>query len=347
MVEKAINYLLKEVIEPSLKSKNLDQKYKNKIQNSKNLIRNFSKVGDLYRYLERFQNSHGSGNDDLYKAMKKNNLKTFEDIFEDFKEKFKYKIDDVTTIDDFIVGEDYSSYDIGIFAKTYNIQNGIYLIGDEPNYQAIFIKATLKNGAYPNEWIKVNEELKYYMYSLKDNYDPEYKFNQAIINSDNIPIYVFIKEGTVCTLNGIYENVEYVVEDDGSKWFRLKKINSIDADVPMTKEEYDNELNKKVEEAEKSSEGKESKEIGNKNPKKVKTLVNEFERDPEVIVEVLKRADGVCEECNENAPFRRKSDGTPYLEVHHEKPLSEDGEDTVDNAVALCPNCHAEAHYGV
>jgi 5-methylcytosine-specific restriction protein A len=51
------------------------------------------------------------------------------------------------------------------------------LIGDEPNYQAIFIKATLKNGAYPNEWIKVDKELKYYMYSLKDNYDPEYKFN--------------------------------------------------------------------------------------------------------------------------------------------------------------------------
>jgi|GEM_PF-6373498 hypothetical protein len=54
----------------------------------------------------------------------------------------------------------------------------------------------------------------------------------------------------------------------------------------MTKEEYDNELNKKVEEAKKSSEGKESKEIGNRNPKKVKTLVNEFKRDPEVIVEV-------------------------------------------------------------
>jgi|GEM_PF-3193639 5-methylcytosine-specific restriction protein A len=71
MVEKAINYLLKEVIDPSLKSKKLEQKYKNKIQNSKNLIRNFNKIGDLYRYLERFQDSHGSGNDDLYKAMKK------------------------------------------------------------------------------------------------------------------------------------------------------------------------------------------------------------------------------------------------------------------------------------
>jgi hypothetical protein len=39
MVEKAINYLLKEVIDSSLKSKKLEQKYKNKIQNSINLIR--------------------------------------------------------------------------------------------------------------------------------------------------------------------------------------------------------------------------------------------------------------------------------------------------------------------
>ena len=34
------------------------------------------------------------------------------------------------------------------------------------------------------------------------------------------------------------------------------------------------------------------------------------------------------------------------LEVHHTKPLAEGGEDTVNNAEALCPNCHKEAHYG-
>ena len=26
--------------------------------------------------------------------------------------------------------------------------------------------------------------------------------------------------------------------------------------------------------------------------------------------------------------------------------LSNDGEDTVENAEALCPNCHREKHYG-
>jgi len=45
------------------------------------------------------------------------------------------------------------------------------------------------------------------------------------------------------------------------------------------------------------------------------------------------------------APFK-KTDGDPYLEVHHIKQLAKGGPDTAMNAVALCPNCHKEAHYG-
>lgn len=62
--------------------------------------------------------------------------------------------------------------------------------------------------------------------------------------------------------------------------------------------------------------------------------------------EVLDRATGKCERCDQPAPFRRASDGSPYLEVHHRKPLAANGEDTVENALALCPNCHRELHFG-
>ncbi|PKM79584.1 MAG: hypothetical protein CVU89_17460 [Firmicutes bacterium HGW-Firmicutes-14] len=72
----------------------------------------------------------------------------------------------------------------------------------------------------------------------------------------------------------------------------------------------------------------------------------QYKRNPDVIVEVLERAKGICEECGNPAPFIRTSDGTPYLEVHHIIPLSKDGEDTVENGVALCPNCHRKAHFG-
>ena len=39
-------------------------------------------------------------------------------------------------------------------------------------------------------------------------------------------------------------------------------------------------------------------------------------------------------------------DGDFYLEVHHPKRLADNGSDTPSNAVALCPNCHREMHYG-
>ena len=71
-----------------------------------------------------------------------------------------------------------------------------------------------------------------------------------------------------------------------------------------------------------------------------------FLRNPDVIADVLWRAKGVCERCHRKAPFIRKSNNSPYLEVHHPIPLSDGGEDTVANAIALCPNCHREAHFG-
>ena len=68
-------------------------------------------------------------------------------------------------------------------------------------------------------------------------------------------------------------------------------------------------------------------------------------RDPDVWRFTLRRADGTCELCEKPAPFHIP-EGRPFLEVHHVKPLAEEGPDTIDNTVALCPNCHREAHRG-
>lgn len=82
-----------------------------------------------------------------------------------------------------------------------------------------------------------------------------------------------------------------------------------------------------------------------KIPEKILSTTQIFKRNPLVVAEVLSLANGVCQGCNSDAPFKR-GDGTPYLEVHHVEWLSKGGEDTVDNAIALCPNCHRQAHYG-
>jgi len=81
-------------------------------------------------------------------------------------------------------------------------------------------------------------------------------------------------------------------------------------------------------------------------PKKVLVTTEYYLRSRDVVAEVLLRAAGVCERCGLPAPFVRKSDNTPYLEVHHIIQLAAGGKDTVENAIALCPNCHRKSHYG-
>jgi 5-methylcytosine-specific restriction protein A len=68
-----------------------------------------------------------------------------------------------------------------------------------------------------------------------------------------------------------------------------------------------------------------------------------YERNPLVSEYARRRANGKCELCGKDAPFV-KSDGTPYLEIHHIKWLAKGGEDNISNTVALCPNCHRRMH---
>lgn len=83
---------------------------------------------------------------------------------------------------------------------------------------------------------------------------------------------------------------------------------------------------------------------GNKAVVRAASTSSQFLRDPNVIAWVRNEAAGRCEACGEPAPFVR-GDGVPYLEVHHMRPLSEGGPDTVDNAIAGCPNCHRRLHH--
>lgn len=85
-------------------------------------------------------------------------------------------------------------------------------------------------------------------------------------------------------------------------------------------------------------------------PKKPKVLFvtrKVYSRNPDVVAAVLIRAKGICEKCMKPAPFIKIKDNSPYLEVHHKIMLANGGEDTIDNAIALCPNCHRESHYGI
>lgn len=81
-----------------------------------------------------------------------------------------------------------------------------------------------------------------------------------------------------------------------------------------------------------------------KNKQEGQTITTKvYKRDAEISAYVKMRADGKCDMCGERAPFIDKK-GNPYLEEHHVIRLADGGEDSIDNAVALCPNCHRKIH---
>jgi 5-methylcytosine-specific restriction protein A len=73
-----------------------------------------------------------------------------------------------------------------------------------------------------------------------------------------------------------------------------------------------------------------------------RTTAAQYERN-EAVAEYVKRvAEGICGLCEQPAPFKT-TDG-PYLESHHVVHLAQGGPDSIDNAIALCPNCHRKMH---
>ena len=62
-----------------------------------------------------------------------------------------------------------------------------------------------------------------------------------------------------------------------------------------------------------------------------------------ILLNIPKDVLKVCELCGQQAPFNDKN-GNPYLECHHIIWLSKGGSDSIDNTVALCPNCHKKMH---
>ena len=72
-------------------------------------------------------------------------------------------------------------------------------------------------------------------------------------------------------------------------------------------------------------------------------ITKEIIRNHNVIEYAKHLSNGFCSLCGAYAPFIDAS-GEPFLEIHHIIWLSEGGSDSIDNTVALCPNCHRKIH---
>lgn len=142
---------------------------------------------------------------------------------------------------------------------------------------------------------------------------------------------------------------EFLPEDVGKHLVKLlAKRSQITASYEAL-ERFNKAFSERVEQATRDQQAVRQERLRNAPtlPKKVPVLAYAFVRNPDVVAETLFLAEGRCGRCKKPAPFTRRSDHSPYLEVHHKMPLADGGHDTVANAIALCPNCHRELHHGV
>ena len=82
---------------------------------------------------------------------------------------------------------------------------------------------------------------------------------------------------------------------------------------------------------------------GTSRPRVRMVTSRNYDRDPYISLYARERAQGICQLCHGDAPFKNNRD-EPYLEIHHVIWLSQGGPDSVDNVTALCPNCHRKMH---
>ena len=345
-IDLAREYVKSKVQVPALAS-TLSEQIKNKVKHSDMWLDRFQRVGDLLRYLRRFDVSH---NDPIYVEIKKHGLLTFEDIVGDLHERFEVWANDCSRISDFVIGEQYSVYDILILARNYDTRaGGMFVLEANAEPTAVVIKATLSNGRYANAWIKEGEELKYYLKSISGNFGTHFKPNKAIIENPRLPVIAFTRDSEFAPFifRGVFHYHDLLHESAGAKAFVLRRDDSL-SPVMIEAKYAQEELEKRVKHSAFQSQSERLKRLAKakKMPSTYIVKTRVYSRNPDVIAEVLFQAQGICQGCSKDAPFIRSTDGAPYLEVHHRIPLSSGGDDTVENAVALCPNCHRERHFG-
>lgn len=155
--------------------------------------------------------------------------------------------------------------------------------------------------------------------------------------------YVFIGQVALCA----EPYSEHQTDEDGKErlvWiFPLALISANSVLVPL--ENVEAVVEKKQRKAKRLSDEELLKRAitAQRQPGRRAVTSTQQDRNPWISEYVKRRANGKCDLCGGDAPFS-STDGRPYLENHHIKWLADDGDDSVENTVALCPNCHRKMH---
>ncbi|WJQ05544.1 HNH endonuclease (plasmid) [Geobacillus stearothermophilus] len=156
--------------------------------------------------------------------------------------------------------------------------------------------------------------------------------------------YVFM--GEVELADNPYQSQQLDAENNlRSVWVFPLKLKNSSRPVEIPKEWIETKNRHKEEKAKKLSDEELKTRAIHSGSKAIRRLTNTtaYERNPYVSEYAKRWAKGICQLCEQPAPFHDKN-GEPYLETHHIEWLSRGGEDTIENTIALCPSCHRKMH---
>ncbi|TKI09294.1 HNH endonuclease, partial [Bacillus cereus] len=166
-------------------------------------------------------------------------------------------------------------------------------------------------------------------------------------NGNGVDVYLFeafqpgehIFRGPVTLVRKPYQEIQEDTKGQKRRVWIFPIGLLTDEEVFLRKQEKEQKEARKLDYQDLKERAKKATSGSNKRYIKTET----YQRNEFVAEFSKKRANGVCELCEQKAPFEDKN-GNPYLESHHVEWLSEGGEDTIYNTVGVCPNCHSCLH---
>lgn len=327
------------------------EKYKKKVQIEYSKIKYIKYTGNMYEHFLKFKGGNHKYAKD-FKFLEDNGILSNESIADYLKKNYSDELDHYCGIEDLIVGNIYSNSEI---ANTFKCSSmGGMRRSKETN--SLVLIAKHNNPLYDDQWTD-DGILNYTGMGTENDQSISYAQNKTLViaEKEGIKVYLFESykdneyyyDGQVKLIGAPYQSEETDINGKIRKVikFPLKRIEQTKP-LLIDIEDIENSEKEKLKEVRKlnSIEIKNKAKIANFENVTIKEVKTIYRERNQYISEYTKeRANGICDLCEKEAPFKDKN-GRPYLESHHVITLAENGPDAIYNTVAICPNCHRKIH---
>ena len=327
------------------------EKYKKKVQIEYSRIKYIKYTGNMYEHFLKFKGGNHKYAKD-FKFLEDNGILSNESIADYLKKNYSDELDHYCGIEDLIVGNIYSNSEI---ANTFKCSSmGGMRRSKETN--SLVLIAKHNNPLYDDQWTD-DGILNYTGLGTENDQSISYAQNKTLViaEKEGIKVYLFESykdneyyyDGQVKLIGAPYQSEETDINGKIRKVikFPLKRIEQTKP-LLIDIEDIENSEKEKLKEVRKlnSIEIKNKAKIANFENVTIKEVKTIYRERNQYISEYTKeRANGICDLCEKEAPFKDKN-GRPYLESHHVITLAENGPDAIYNTVAICPNCHRKIH---